>query len=67
MFLEDKEVKQLLIEMFIQFKQEYYGIEPKPFIITLANHYGSQIPKDHLSDVKYNLFLDVLKEMYGKA
>jgi hypothetical protein len=65
MFLEDKEVKQLLIEMFIRFKQEYI-VDPKPFIITLANHYGSQIPKDHLSDVKYNLFLDVLKEMYGR-
>jgi hypothetical protein len=65
MYLSENDVKQLLIEMFIKFKQEYI-LDPKPFIVTLANYYGSQIPKEHLSDVKYNLFLDVLKEMYGK-
>jgi len=65
MLMDETEVRKMLIEMFKKFKSEYY-LDPKPFIVTLANMWGAEIPENEASRIKYNLMLDVLEQMYGK-
>jgi hypothetical protein len=65
MLIDEVEVRKMLIEIFKKFKSEYY-IDPKPFMVTLANMWGAEIPDNEMSRIKYNLMLDILEAMYGK-
>lgn len=66
MLIPEEEVRQLLFEMFRKFKKDYPFLNPKSFIVGLAQMYGGEIPETSISKIKYNLMLDVLQEMYGK-
>lgn len=64
--MEEQEVREFLLEIFRKFKKDYPLLNPKSFIVSLANMYGEMIPENHLSKSKYNIMLDLLKTMYGR-
>jgi hypothetical protein len=66
MYLSEDQTRQFLIEIFLKFKEDYPYLNAQPFLISLCNYYGSTIPEDETSRIKYNLCLHVLHKLYGK-
>jgi hypothetical protein len=66
MYLSENQTRQFLIEIFQKFREDYPFLNARPFLISLCNSFGSKIPEDESSKIKYNLCLDVLHKLYGK-